>query len=186
MPAKKQLVIRLKKNHIFAHFEFFDPMVCTIKSSILEAYTMIRCHKQYFWNITQKDFAQLSRPLLHKEHLIDCLYHFENMQWQRTLDFKVQKLQDRLRAMNNHHFLKKVVLIILPHFFTTYLKPKFSKIILTIHRTKNRSYLANNRYVIDVSTITTEPDITFLFVYFGVKLCDILMISRAPLTATLD
>ena len=66
-------------------------------------------------------------------------------------------------------FSEKVVLTILPLFLTTYFQLKFSKLCPTKHRTKNRSYFANNKYVIEVSTATTGPDMTFLFVYFGLK-----------------
>ena len=78
---------------------------------------------------------------------------------------------ERSRTINSrwHHFQKKIDLTILPLFLTTYFLPKFSKLSTTKHKTKNRSYLANNKYVIEISAATTGPDMSFLFVYFGMK-----------------
>ena len=93
------------------------------------------------------------------------------MQSQSFVRESVGNCYERSRTMNSrlHHFQKKIELTILPLFLTTYFLPKFSKLSPTKHRTKNRSYFANNRYVIEVSTATTGPDMTFLFVYFGLK-----------------
>ena len=66
-------------------------------------------------------------------------------------------------------FSEKVDLTILPFFLPTYFQPNPSKLSPTSHRTKNRSILANNWYVREVSMAATGPDMTFLFVYFGVK-----------------
>ena len=59
------------------------------------------------------------------------------------------------------------MLTILPLILTTYFQLKFLKLCLTKYRTKNWSSLADRKYVKEVSTATTEPDMTFLFVYFG-------------------
>ena len=82
-----------------------------------------------------------------------------------------QKWHDRSTAINERwqYFQKKVVLTILPPFLTNHFQLKFSKLCQIKHRTKNRSYLADSKYVPEGSTATTEPDMTFLFVYFGLK-----------------
>jgi len=78
---------------------------------------------------------------------------------------------DKSRTIDRrwHHFQKKIDKTILPLFLTTYFPPKFSKLSPTKLRTKNRSYLANDLYVIEISAATTVPDMTFLYVYFGMK-----------------
>ena len=66
-------------------------------------------------------------------------------------------------------FSEKIDTTILPLFLTTYFWLNSSKLSPTRHRTKNRIILANNWCIIEVSMATTGPDMTFLFVYFGLK-----------------
>ena len=115
--------------------------------------------------------SSLKGYYLHKEHLIDCLYLVSNMQWESTIGLSVGNWHDRSRTIANrwHHFQKKIDMTILPLFLTTYFRLNSSKLSPTRHRTKNRIILANNWCIIEVSMATTGPDMTFLFVYFGVK-----------------